>query len=338
MADDPPVTGVTLDVNVLAGRSLVAKDGSGFLKLGKAKTSDPYVVVWYGKQKLADTKVETKTLDPVWNQTWQWKFDGRTFKASAELTFKIYDHDRGSADDPMGEVRLPVKSLLHGRESDKWYKVENCNGCSKCVSPLPCLHGLARLRPLLPPRVPPRPFAPSPPPPWMPTALAFDSLCVCSLAIATLCRTRSLQLGGTCALARARSATGELHLKITATARRALALKKKDALQLGALNQVLAIGLGWDMINGRKAIDLDSSCVAISFQGEVVKEECVYFAHLKSRSGAITHTGDEREGDEDLGEGDDEVGSVCSKLRSKLRRVSTRSNPIALPPRSSATS
>ena len=201
MADDPPITGVTLDVNVLAGRSLVAKDGSGFLKLGKAKTSDPYVVVWYGKQKLADTKVETKTLDPVWNQTWQWKFDGRTFKASAELTFKIYDHDRGSADDPMGEVRLPVKSLLHDRESDKWYKVENCNGCSKCVSPLPCLHGLARLRPLLPPRVPPRPFAPSPPPPWMPTALAFDSLCVCSLAIATLCRTRSLQLGGTCALA-----------------------------------------------------------------------------------------------------------------------------------------
>jgi stress response protein SCP2 len=34
---------------------------------------------------------------------------------------------------------------------------------------------------------------------------------------------------------------------------------------------------------------------------------CVYFAQLANSNGAITHTGDEREGDEDLGEGDDEV-------------------------------
>jgi len=35
--------------------------------------------------------------------------------------------------------------------------------------------------------------------------------------------------------------------------------------------------------------------------------ECAYFAQLRSASGAITHTGDEQEGDEDLGQGDDEI-------------------------------
>jgi stress response protein SCP2 len=39
----------------------------------------------------------------------------------------------------------------------------------------------------------------------------------------------------------------------------------------------------------------------------VAAQESVYFAQLCSRSGALRHTGDEREGDEDLGDGDDEI-------------------------------
>ena len=39
-------------------------------------------------------------------------------------------------------------------------------------------------------------------------------------------------------------------------------------------------------------------------------EETVYFGQLRSRSGAIHHTGDEREGDEDLGQGDDEIITI----------------------------
>ena len=61
------------------------------------------------------------------------------------------------------------------------------------------------------------------------------------------------------------------------------------------------------MLAGNQAIDLDASCVAVDFKGRVLKEECVYFAQLESHSKAIRHTGDEREGDEDLGEGDDEI-------------------------------
>eukprot|EP00966_Prymnesium_polylepis_P050187 1161879-Prymnesium_polylepis.1 len=39
-------------------------------------------------------------------------------------------------------------------------------------------------------------------------------------------------------------------------------------------------------------------------------DETVYFGQLTSRSGAIHHTGDEQEGDEDLGQGDDEIITI----------------------------
>ena len=71
----------------------------------------------------------------------------------------------------------------------------------------------------------------------------------------------------------------------------------------------IAIGLGWDPLPGGAAIDLDSSCVCVSFKGDVVVDECVYYGQLNSRSGAIRHTGDEVTGEADLGQGDDEYQS-----------------------------
>ena len=49
MAD---VIGIELDFTVKSGSGLVAKDGSGFFKMGKATTSDPYVVVRVGKNEI----------------------------------------------------------------------------------------------------------------------------------------------------------------------------------------------------------------------------------------------------------------------------------------------
>ena len=45
---------------------------------------------------------------------------------------------------------------------------------------------------------------------------------------------------------------------------------------------VLAVGLGWDMLQGNRAIDLDTSCAALSERGEVIMAESVYFAQLRS--------------------------------------------------------
>lgn len=100
-------------------------------------------------------------------------------------------------------------------------------------------------------------------------------------------------------------AKGNLSLRVSCAVRRPVTIDKGGEMTLGS--GVLAVGLGWDMLRGNTAIDLDTSCVALGFDGRVLMEESVYFAQLRSRSGAIHHTGDEKEGDEDLGQGDDEV-------------------------------
>ena len=85
----------------------------------------------------------------------------------------------------------------------------------------------------------------------------------------------------------------------------------------GSLSKVI-MGLGWDakktekksgMLSGlfggggnaSDAIDLDASCVMFDDNNKSV--DVVYFGHLKSKDGSITHTGDNRTG---AGDGDDE--------------------------------
>ena len=217
------IVGVELDFAVLSGKDLVAKDGSGFLKLGKKTVSDPYVVVKLGSRKLGQTKIMMKTLNPDWNEAFKRNFSGREFNADESLTFSIFDKDRGSADDPMGEVVVPLKALLSGQVLEKWHDVQPCKGCA--------------------------------------------------------------------------DATGQLRLKLSCAVRRAVSLKAHESMNIEQRGMV-AVGLGWDMLRGGQAIDLDTSCVALSFQGKILEDESVYFAQLQSKSRALRHTGDEREGDE----------------------------------------
>lgn len=102
-----------------------------------------------------------------------------------------------------------------------------------------------------------------------------------------------------------KKASGDLQLRISAVLRTALSVSSHQSVRLP--HGVIGVGLGWDMLGDGSAIDLDASCVALSAQGDLVMRECCYHAQLSFASGAIRHSGDEREGDEDLGEGDDEV-------------------------------
>ncbi|WP_405433809.1 TerD family protein [Micromonospora sp. NBC_00617] len=75
----------------------------------------------------------------------------------------------------------------------------------------------------------------------------------------------------------------------------------------GTLTRV-RMGLGWDaapkkgLFGMRKqTIDLDASCLLFSAGGDLVDQ--VWFRQLKSRDGAVRHTGDNLTGD---GDGDDE--------------------------------
>src|SRR5690606_35651588 len=97
--------------------------------------------------------------------------------------------------------------------------------------------------------------------------------------------------------------------------RMAYILKKNDdkSLQdLGGSSPVLAITIGWEnktkpglinkMLDKQEDADLDLSCVIYDIYGE--RQDCVWYAQLKSKDGAVRHSGDHVEG---LKHSDDEA-------------------------------
>ena len=124
---DRAVIGAEIDLTVVAGRGLVAKDGGVFSK----KSSDPYVKVVFVGSELGKTPTITKSLDPEWNHTMKFVLEGRRFRTDADLVLGLWDFDKTSGDDSMGEVRLRMADLLHGSVVDKWCGVTASPGCTK---------------------------------------------------------------------------------------------------------------------------------------------------------------------------------------------------------------
>lgn len=90
-------------------------------------------------------------------------------------------------------------------------------------------------------------------------------------------------------------------MPITLQKNQAITLVKADKSPLSRIR----LGLGWEaakrgFFGGSKNVDLDASAILISGQEAI---DIVYYGQLKSRDGAIRHTGDNLTGD---GDGDDE--------------------------------
>lgn len=90
----------------------------------------------------------------------------------------------------------------------------------------------------------------------------------------------------------------------------------------GTLTRV-RMGLGWDAVKKRglfgsraQEIDLDASCMIYDGAGRLL--DAVWWKQLKSRDGAIVHTGDNRTG---AGDGDDE--SILVDLQALNGQVAT---------------
>lgn len=126
---------LTLIVEVVSGRSLLAKDQRG--------TSDPYCKVKVkegrGKQK-ERTKVISKTRDPVWNETFEFKSccnriavegdprmaePGKAPELNWDLKLKIscYDQDRMGQDENLGVVFVPLAGLPLNKKRDIWVQL-----------------------------------------------------------------------------------------------------------------------------------------------------------------------------------------------------------------------
>lgn len=109
-------TKIKIDLTVLAGRDLVAKDKN---LMGKNTSSDPYIEVWADNDLVGKTPVVSKSLNPVWEKdnTFLMKLEGENPK----VTLKIYDQDLIGDPDAMGTIVLKIPKKT-GDNTD-WYKV-----------------------------------------------------------------------------------------------------------------------------------------------------------------------------------------------------------------------
>ena len=95
----------TMTVHLQDASNLPAKDRSG--------TSDPFVVMHLhpNKEEIFESKIVYKTLNPVFNQSFEFHNLQLDDLHRQSLVFRIYDHDRFSKNDMIGGIVLPLKDV-----------------------------------------------------------------------------------------------------------------------------------------------------------------------------------------------------------------------------------
>lgn len=114
-----------------------------------------------------------------------------------------------------------------------------------------------------------------------------------------------------------------------------ISLKKGSSIRLqkeGRKLEQICVGVNWGKIHhtglwkvllGKNRVDLDVSLTMFDGRGKVF--DTVYFAKLRSRDGAVLHSGDDREGDED---GDDGLDNEVITIH--LKKVDPRVEQIVI--------
>ncbi|KAK8400980.1 hypothetical protein O3P69_002636 [Scylla paramamosain] len=112
----------SLSVTVIQCEELPALDMGG--------TSDPYVKVYLlpDKKKKFETKVHRKTLNPVFNETFTFKQVPYADIMSKTLVFGIYDFDRFSKHDQIGEVKIPLCQVDLAQTIEEWRDLVSVEG------------------------------------------------------------------------------------------------------------------------------------------------------------------------------------------------------------------
>ncbi|XP_007555356.1 synaptotagmin-1a isoform X1 [Poecilia latipinna] len=108
----------TLMVGIIQAAELPAMDMGG--------TSDPYVKVYLlpDKKKKFETKVHRKTLNPVFNEQFTFKvpyveLGGKT------LVMTVYDFDRFSKHDAIGDIKVPMNKVDFSRVTEEWRDIQS---------------------------------------------------------------------------------------------------------------------------------------------------------------------------------------------------------------------
>jgi len=110
----------TLSVTVCQAMELPAMDMGG--------VSDPYVKVFLMPEtkgmKKFETKVHRKTLNPFFNETFQFKNLPYADTFDKTLMFTIFDYDRFSKHDRIGEIKIPLSMVDLAQTINEWKDVE----------------------------------------------------------------------------------------------------------------------------------------------------------------------------------------------------------------------
>merc|ERR1712110_373546 len=111
----------TLVVKVVQAVDLPAMDMGG--------VSDPYVKVFLipetkGMKKF-ETKVHRKTLNPFFNETFLFKNIPYADTFDKTLMFTIFDYDRFSKHDRIGEIKIPLCQIDLAQTVNEWKDVES---------------------------------------------------------------------------------------------------------------------------------------------------------------------------------------------------------------------
>ncbi|XP_012535732.1 synaptotagmin 1 isoform X2 [Monomorium pharaonis] len=112
----------SLSVTVIQAEELPALDMGG--------TSDPYVKVYLlpDKKKKFETKVHRKTLNPVFNETFTFKGVPYADAMNKTLVFAIFDFDRFSKHDQIGEVKVPLCQIDLAQTIEEWRELQSVEG------------------------------------------------------------------------------------------------------------------------------------------------------------------------------------------------------------------
>eukprot|EP01118_Nematostelium_gracile_P012829 TRINITY_DN4749_c0_g1_i1.p1 TRINITY_DN4749_c0_g1~~TRINITY_DN4749_c0_g1_i1.p1 ORF type:complete len:533 (+),score=143.97 TRINITY_DN4749_c0_g1_i1:32-1630(+) len=103
-----------LEVKVISGKGLAVKDING--------SSDPYCELAIKEQKFK-TKIIKKSLNPTWGEEFTFNLIGIDRKYT-DLQVTVWDWDRFSTPDFMGQIRLPLISIDKYLDKDSWFVLE----------------------------------------------------------------------------------------------------------------------------------------------------------------------------------------------------------------------
>uniref|UniRef100_A0A4W4ERP2 C2 domain-containing protein n=1 Tax=Electrophorus electricus TaxID=8005 RepID=A0A4W4ERP2_ELEEL len=100
--------------------SVGVKEAAELKVMDSTGTSDPYVKVYIlpNKSKTFETKVFRKTLNPVFNE--QFKYRVMRVCVCSTLVMQVYDFNRFSKHDVIGELRLELSSVDWNHVIEEW--------------------------------------------------------------------------------------------------------------------------------------------------------------------------------------------------------------------------